>query len=42
MAANQHDLLIVYTSKNGRPGAMVEPIRQGIEGARCQRLGADG
>ena len=31
MAANQHDLLIVYTSKNGRTGAMVEPIRQGME-----------
>ena len=30
MATNQHDLLIVYTSKNGRTGAMVEPIRQGI------------
>ncbi len=26
MAANQHDLLIVYTSKNGRTGAMVDPI----------------
>ena len=42
MAANQHDLLIVYTSKNGRTSAMVEPIRQGMEDARCQRLGADG
>ena len=31
MATNQHDLLIVYTSKNGRTGAMVEPIRQGME-----------
>ena len=30
MAANQHDLLIVYTSKNGRTGAMVEPISQGM------------
>ena len=30
MADNQHDLLIIYTSKNGRTGAMVEPIRQGI------------
>ena len=33
MAANQHGLLIVYTSKNGRTGAMVEPIRQGMEDA---------
>ena len=33
MAANQHDLLIVYTSKNGRTSAMVEPIRQGMEDA---------
>jgi len=33
MAANQHDLLIVYTSNNGRTGAMVEPIRQGMEDA---------
>ena len=33
MATNQHDLLIVYTSKNGRTGAMVEPIRQGMEDA---------
>ena len=33
MAANQHDLLIVYTSKNGRTGAMVEPISQGMEDA---------
>ena len=30
MTGNNHDLLIVYTSKNGRTGAMVEPIRQGI------------
>ena len=30
MAGNQHGLLIVYTSKNGRTGAMVEPIRQGM------------
>ena len=30
MADNQHDLLIIYTSKNGRTGAMVEPIRQGM------------
>ena len=25
-----HDLLIIYTSKNGRTGAMVEPVCQGI------------
>ena len=30
MADSQHDLLIIYTSRNGRTGAMVEPIRQGI------------
>ena len=30
MADDQHDLLIIYTSKNGRTGSMVEPIRQGI------------
>ena len=30
MADNQHDLLIIYTSLNGRTGGMVEPIRQGI------------
>ena len=30
MADNQQDLLIIYTSKNGRTGSMVEPIRQGI------------
>ena len=30
MAENEHDLLIIYTSKNGRTGGMVEPIRQGI------------
>ena len=43
MAANQHDLLIVYTSKNGRTGAIVKPIRQGMEdvpvpASRCGRL----
>jgi NAD(P)H dehydrogenase (quinone) len=33
MASNENDLLIIYTSKNGRTGGMVEPIRQGmIEG----------
>ena len=31
MPENHHDLLIIYTSKNGRTGAMVEPIRQGME-----------
>ncbi|PKB70459.1 MAG: hypothetical protein BZY87_10590 [SAR202 cluster bacterium Io17-Chloro-G6] len=31
MTDDQHDLLIVYTSKNGRTGAMVDPIRQGIK-----------
>ena len=25
-----HDLLIIYTSKNGRTGAMVKPVSQGI------------
>ena len=30
MTDGEHDLLIIYTSKNGRTGAMVEPIRQGI------------
>ena len=30
MPDNQQDLLIIYTSKNGRTGAMVEPIRQGM------------
>ena len=30
MADNQHDLLIIYTTKNGRTGSMVEPIHQGI------------
>ncbi len=30
MEHTQHDLLIIYTSKNGRTGSMVEPIRQGI------------
>ena len=30
MADNRHDLLIIYTSKNGRTGAMVGPIRQGM------------
>ena len=30
MEHTQHDLLIIYTSRNGRTGAMVEPIRQGM------------
>ena len=33
MASNQHSLFIIYTSKNGRTGDMVQPVRQGaIEG----------
>ena len=30
MADNEHDLLIIYTSKNGRTGGMLEPISQGM------------
>ena len=30
MTENRHDLLIIYTTKNGRTGSMVEPIRRGI------------
>lgn len=30
MTYNEPNLLIIYTSKNGRTGSMVEPIRQGI------------
>ena len=30
MAVNQHDLLIIYTTQNGRTGSMVEPVRRGI------------
>ena len=30
MTDNEPNLLIIYTSKNGRTGSMVEPIRQGI------------
>ena len=30
MADDRPDLLIIYTSKNGRTGSMLEPIRQGI------------
>ena len=30
MVDNRHELLIIYTTKNGRTGAMVEPVRQGI------------
>jgi menaquinone-dependent protoporphyrinogen IX oxidase len=33
-----HDLLIIYTSKNGRTGGMVEPIRQGMEDAGASTL----
>ena len=33
MGNDEHNLLIIYTSKNGRTGGMVEPVRQGmIEG----------
>ena len=32
MADRRHNLLIIYTSKNGSTGDMVEPIRQGILG----------
>ena len=33
MGNYEHNLLIIYTSKNGRTGGMVEPVRQGmIEG----------
>ena len=38
MPDNDHDLLIIYTSKNGRTGAMVEPIRQGMEEAGASVL----
>ena len=30
MTDNGPNLLIIYTSKNGRTGSMVEPVRQGI------------
>ena len=30
MVETSSDLLIVYTSKNGRTGGMVEPVRQGM------------
>ena len=30
MTDNEPNLLIIYTSKNGRTGSIVEPIRQGI------------
>ncbi|PKB67082.1 MAG: hypothetical protein BZY81_05325 [SAR202 cluster bacterium Io17-Chloro-G4] len=30
MEENSTDLLIIYTTKNGRTGGMVEPIQQGI------------
>ncbi len=38
MADSQHDLLIVYTSTNGRTGALVEPVRQGIIGGGSNGL----
>ncbi len=30
MQDNRHELLIIYTTRNGRTGAMVEPVKQGI------------
>ena len=30
MAERPNELLIIYTTKNGRTGTMVEPVRQGI------------
>lgn len=30
MPDNQHDPLIIYTSKNGRTGTTVDPIPKGI------------
>ena len=33
-----HDLLIIYTSKNGRTGAMVKPVCQGIIDAGARVL----
>ena len=38
MAESQHDLLIIYTSKNGRTGAMVEPIRRGMHDGGASTL----
>ena len=38
MPDNDHDLLLIYTSKNGRTGAMVEPIQQGMEEAGASAL----
>lgn len=38
MPDNFHDLLIIYTSKNGRTGAMVEPIEQGMQEAGATTL----
>ena len=41
MTDNEPNLLIIYTSKNGRTGSMVEPIRQGIlEGGAGVAVGA--
>ena len=30
MERNRHEILIIYTTRNGRTGAMVEPVKQGI------------
>ena len=38
MVEYQHDLLIIYTSKNGRTGAMVEPIVQGMHDGGASTL----
>ena len=34
MGNYEHNLLIIYTSKNGRTGGMVEPVRQGMIAGR--------
>ena len=40
MGNDEHNLLIIYTSKNGRTGGMVEPVRQGmIEAGSTWRFG---
>jgi NAD(P)H dehydrogenase (quinone) len=38
MPDKDHDILIVYTSKNGRTGAMVDPIRQGMHDGGASTL----
>jgi menaquinone-dependent protoporphyrinogen IX oxidase len=38
MVEYQHDLLIIYTSKNGRTGAMAEPIVQGMHDGGASTL----